>query len=187
MARPSAVEVERRQSLISELMVTGTTGIEEIRDEMALQGWFLDQADTTARALIEKDILSIKLEWQQSRLSNVNELLGRELAKIEKVEKEAWSEYYRSREDAEKFIDKTFNSQGEGPAPTQKIRQVEGRIANPKFLERICWCIERRIKLLGLDHVAVKKAKMTLQHEVDVSKLDDEELKNQLDRLLGSE
>lgn len=186
MARPTNIEVELRKNLISDCLVRGISSISDIRQSIAMEGLLLDREDSTANALISKDITEIKLEWQRSRLSNVEEALGAELAKIEKIERIAWEEYERSREEAEKRIKKTYTSTGGGTS-TQEIDERAKSIGNPKFLERVCWCIEKRIKLLGLEHVAVQKATLTLRNEVEATQLDDVELVARMDRLLENE
>jgi hypothetical protein len=78
-----------------------------------------------------------------------DQAITEELARIDQLEREAWGEWERSKTVREKS--KTTKAQRQkGDESTAQLER-EGRLGDPRYLERVAWCIERRIKLLGLD------------------------------------
>jgi hypothetical protein len=78
-----------------------------------------------------------------------------ELARIDRLEQIAWEAWDDSRKDAEKSYADTVrgrvNGKGKALPDLQKVSQSkEGRYGDPRFLERVSWCIEQRCKIIGV-------------------------------------
>jgi hypothetical protein len=122
---------------------------------------------------ISKDLAELRAEFhREQRMSRVDRI-ALELAKIDHLERTYWDAWERSlreqirtvtsREDVPLDLPKGANTgrtDGNGdPAPNTPVmltktrvqRRVDQSMGNPAFLAGIQWCVDRRVKLLGLD------------------------------------
>lgn len=112
------------------------------------------------------DLAAIREEWSKSALVDFNAARAKELAKIDRLEEVAWEAWERSCLDAEsKTIErdivqaypktkdgKTDYSGKPKPVVTginEKLTK-KGQVGDDRFLARVAWCIEMRVKLLCL-------------------------------------
>jgi hypothetical protein len=89
-----------------------------------------------------------------------NEAKARELAKIDKLEREYYAGWRRSCEDEETTrqatkgkVVKRKDEEGElvSERPAEVTRTRKGQAGDPRFLAGVERCIERRCKILGID------------------------------------
>jgi len=92
------------------------------------------------------DLQAVRREWRDSRIRDFDEAVNRELAKVDRLEREAWNAWQRSREPLEST---RVVSDGAGGKTAQKV--VRQRDGDPRFLEQVHKCIATRRALLGLD------------------------------------
>ena len=95
-------------------------------------------------ATVCRALEAVRKEWQASRIRDFDELISIELAKIDHLERVAWAAWERSIG----LKTKTRVSDDKGTETTTWIDA-----GDPRFLDRIGKCIERRCKLLGLEAV----------------------------------
>ena len=98
---------------------------------------------------IKADVDLILERWRETLLSDIDRLKSEELARINHLECEAWAAWERSKQDAERTLaEKRHATQG-----TTSVASVvkEGQCGDPRYLQRVEWCIEKRCKILGLD------------------------------------
>lgn len=109
------------------------------------------------------DLQAVTQEWIASAWAGFDELVARELAKINHLEAVAWQAWERSCRDQEttKVV-----LQGEDKKRSEKT--VRTQAGNSAFLNRICWCIEKRSRLLGLQATG-RTAKRTDDEPQDVN------------------
>ena len=123
--------------------------------DLYLKGWI--QADIAeeigmSQQTVSNDIKALQQDWLNSALVDFNEAKSQELAKIDRLEREYWQAWERSCEDAETVTEKARASRGaEKPDSVEKTKQAKGQAGDPRFLNGIQWCIERRCKILGID------------------------------------
>lgn len=98
-----------------------------------------------SQATISTDLKALQVEWLQSALLDFNEIKARELARIDKLEREYWTAWERSQEDAETVKQEAVE---DGKKKATKISK--GQSGNPTFLAGIQWCIEQRLKIFGI-------------------------------------
>lgn len=110
---------------------------------------------------ISNDILAIQKVWLRSSLRDFDDMRAEQLGKIDRLEREYWRGWERSCEDAETVVkkqkgtltkrkdEKTGKFVAERPAEQQQTSK--GQAGDPRFLAGVKDCIDRRIKLLGLD------------------------------------
>jgi len=98
------------------------------------------------QSTVSRDIKALQIEWQKSALVDINSKKAKELAKIDRLEREYWLAWERSCEDAEivrqEARDKKIN---------KVIKTAKGQAGDPRFLSGVERCIERRCKILGID------------------------------------
>jgi transposase len=115
-------------------------------------------------ATISKHLRVIRDEWLALALIDFNEYKAQQLAKIDHLEEEAWIAWHRSTEDAqstakkiEEAIRENREERGSGksgpimlPIKSSFETKRMGRNGDVRFLQQIAWCIEMRLKLMGL-------------------------------------
>lgn len=123
--------------------------------DLYLKGWLqVDIADDVGlhQSMVSRDLKAIQKQWINSTLVDFNEVRAREVAKIDQLEREHWMAWERSCLDAETTTEKGKAKQGQTkPESVEKTIQRKGQVGDPRFLAGIQWCIDRRIKLFGLD------------------------------------
>ena len=123
--------------------------------DLYLKGWIqADIADELGvnQSTVSRDIKALQKDWLESALVDFNEAKSQELAKIDRLEREYWQAWERSCEDAETVTEKARASRGaEKPDSIEKTKQAKGQAGDPRFLNGVQWCIERRCKILGID------------------------------------
>jgi hypothetical protein len=140
--RRDAAQVARDRKRIADLYLKGWLQV-DIADEIGV--------DTST---VSRDLKAIRGEWLQSTLMDFNEARAQELAKIDNLELTYWQAWQRSTENKEVESTKVIES-GKGedrkPERLEAATRSEGQAGDPRFLQGVQWCIERRCKLLGLD------------------------------------
>lgn len=127
------------------------------RDRRRIAGLYLEgklQADIAevvgiSQSTVSNDLRAIQREWLESSLVDFNEAKAREIAKIDKLEREYWAAWRRSCEDAE--IETSKSAVAGDKKRAEATKTTKGQSGDPRFLSGVQWCIERRCKLLGID------------------------------------
>jgi hypothetical protein len=122
-----------RRCKVSELVLRGVTNQFDICQQLGM--------DSGQRSTISRDLAAIKEQWRKSAVRDFDEAKGRELDKLDLVEKEAWLAWERSKEEGSRK-----RTTGDGEETTK-----EKRDGNPSFLEAVLKCIAKRCAILGLD------------------------------------
>lgn len=133
-----------------------------------LQVEIAERLDLTQQQ-ISYDLKIIRKQWLDSSIRDFDELRSQELAKIDNLELEYWEAWQRSLEPKKMESYKTVgdgtqdNTGREKIVKGEAVAKEETRDGDPRFLQGVQWCIERRCKLLGFDEAA--KVDMTLSGE----------------------
>jgi len=144
--------------------------IEKDREQIArwsLRGWSLRKIArelNLSKSQIEYDIKAIKNQWHKDTAIAIDEHKEKVLAELAEVRNEAWLAWERSQNDfktqtatlqskTKKKIDPVTGEEKEEtkPVPINQVIHTENRFGDPRFLDQVNKCIERRCKLLGLD------------------------------------
>jgi len=97
-------------------------------------------------AQVYRDLRILQDNWMASQLMNINQAKAEQLAKLDLLELEAWQAWDRSK------IDKSGKSVEKSGEDEKRVKAwSEGRLPDPRYLQVIQHCIERRCKILGLD------------------------------------
>lgn len=103
---------------------------------------------------ISQDLRVIRAHWLASAIRDFDAAKAQELAKIDEVERAAWSAWERSTQDKEVSIqetDGTLDEKTKKPKMKKVSLRREGQAGAPAFLNTVLTCIERRCAILGLD------------------------------------
>ena len=122
--------------------------------DLYLQGWpQVDIAREIRRspATVSRDIKALQKDWLNSALVDFNEAKARELAKVDRLEREYWDAWERSKQDAEVITTKGKGKHKNKPEQLERTHKREGQVGDSRFLSGIQWCIEQRCKILGLE------------------------------------
>lgn len=105
-----------------------------------------------AQSQVCYDLKIIRQRWLDSQVRDFDEARAVELAKIDAVEVQFWVGWERSLRDKEI---KQKKSKTGVAASEEEGTTVHGQAGDPRFLDGVMKCIQKRCELLGLD--AAKK------------------------------
>lgn len=126
-----------------------------------------------SQGTVSRDIKFLQDFWLKSSLIDFDEAKSKELAKVDRLEREYWDAWERSCEDAESTTEKEIELD-DRTIRKEATQTAKGQAGDPRFLAGVQWCIEKRCKILGLD-APIKKD--VLNKELDLTKLTDEQLR----------
>lgn len=163
----SKIQVERDRVEIARLYMRG-----EMQADIAGKLGLTQQQ-------ISYDLKVIHQRWLSSSLINYNEAKAQELAKIDHLERTYWESWERSLEQFTsktlKLNRSAVRDKDEGALALKAAEQVAGslldeaiedeaiqdeilltiktedRVGDPRFLDGVQWCINKRCQILGLD------------------------------------
>jgi hypothetical protein len=126
------------------------------------------------RETIAEDLAAIREMWLESTIHDFNERMSIELAKIENIEQIAWQKFWESCERQEKVTVETGAGRM-GPINSTKTESVDKPVGDPRWLQQVSWCIDRRCKIFGFDapdkHVTVSLEMVKLYAQVDLDRV----------------
>lgn len=111
-----------------------------------------------AKDTVMGDLEELRKEWLAMALVDFDEKRANEIAKIDHLEEQAWLAWGRSCEDAETRRHKKEKALRAGkkgqPAKMKVVGESQentkkGQAGDVRFLERVAWCIDTRLRLIG--------------------------------------
>lgn len=100
------------------------------------------------QAQISYDLKAVREMWLASSVRAFDAAKAQELAKIDEAERAYWQGWQRSLEPREVSV--TEQTQGDTTSRKASVRR-EGQAGDPRFLDGVLKCIERRCGILGLE------------------------------------
>jgi hypothetical protein len=125
-----------------------------------------------SRPQVQYDLAQLQRAWRKSGIRSFDDQKAEQLAKIDELERTYWDAWEASRKDRE-IATQRQRANGDKEIMLRK----EGQAGDPRFLDGVMSCIERRCKLLGLD--APTRQTITLTRE-QVDALDRETIASEL-------
>ena len=98
---------------------------------------------------ISLDLKELRKRWRASAVRDFDESIAIELAKIELIEKELWEQWEKSK--LPRHTKRNESGRSEKGAIAKKVTIEQNQCGDPRFLEGVMRCVERRCALLGLD------------------------------------
>lgn len=136
MAAPKRTRFEREKDLerIAALYLRGRTQ-SEIAEEFGL-----------TQQTIARDLATVQARWREAALFDVDEAKRRELLKLDELERRYWQAFEDSCR-----MERRTQAQRVAGVGTLSLVEEKTSSGDPRFLQGIERCIDRRCKLLGLD------------------------------------
>lgn len=104
-----------------------------------------------SKSTVQRTLRELQAEWQARAAAATDEVKARELAKLDQLERETWSEWHRSKEDwVKKSVKKGGDVAGVKSSPETKV-DTGGQCGDPRYLNVLLGIQERRAKLLGIE------------------------------------
>lgn len=121
----------------------------------------------TNPATVADDLKAIREVWKERYTRQYGERLDEELAKIDLIEQEAWKAWEKSSQDEIYLTHRIemvpqFEKPEKGTGTKGKIKKAplvtlkevkdekrKAQVGNPAFLDKVAWCIETRLKVMG--------------------------------------
>ena len=125
------------------------------------------------QATVSTDLKALQKQWQANALQSIDKIKAKELAAIDRLEREYWDSWLSSQQPKE-----TTTSEQSSGGMAQRIKaaiRTERRDGDPRYLEGIRWCINKRCEIMGLN-AAIKQLNLTR----DVSAMSDAEIEDAL-------
>lgn len=122
--------------------------------DLYLQGWIqaaIAEVVGVDQTTVSRDLKALQEEWQAASIRNIDAAKAQELAKVDRLEREYWDAWERSKKNAETETTERIEDDKAGTARLKAQVRKEGQVGDPRFLNGVQWCIERRCKILGID------------------------------------
>lgn len=101
---------------------------------------------------ISRDLQTIQQLWIEKSIQAIDQKKAEELAKIDRLERVYWESWERSILSFKSKIVKGKKSKaGQGAEDIEQTLKEEERVGDPRYLAGVQWCIEKRMKIFGLE------------------------------------
>lgn len=138
--RQKNIEIAERRQKVAHLYLRGLTQI-AISFEVGV-----------TQAQVSRDLTTIQQWWKDKAIEDTEKRKAVELAKIDELEREYWEAWKRSLEG---FKSKTVKGKksktGTDAEDIVQTLKEEERNGDPRFLDGVMSCIEKRLKIFGLE------------------------------------
>lgn len=128
-----------RRTKVAALALRGITNQFDICERLGM--------DRSQNSTISRDLKAIREEWKQSAVRDFDEAKGKELARLDAVEREAWEAWERSK--VQRETTRTKRRTGDTLSDEAELKK-ESRDGDPRFLAMVIDCVDKRCELLGL-------------------------------------
>lgn len=109
---------------------------------------------TSGHVTILNDRRAIMEDWKRLAADDIDEVKAVQLAKLDKMEEELWKAWEKSKHDAVMIFQsgkKKRNPKGKMTVDSEDAsEQRKGQYGDPRIMERICWCWDRKCELFGI-------------------------------------
>ena len=109
---------------------------------------------------VQRYLKLLQQEWRRERINNINEAKQRELEKIDLLEREYYAAWMRSQRMAVKHVDRTGTigtTKGDSLVDEHTVTK-EKQVGDPRYLQGIQWCIDKRSEILGINSATRQEA-----------------------------
>jgi predicted transcriptional regulator len=97
---------------------------------------------------VSLDLKAIRAEWRRVMVAEFDRIRSEQLGKIDACEAAAWEGWERSLRDAERTLTRKTQDAAGGET-IEASRTVAGQAGDPRFLQVVDSCIDRRLRLIG--------------------------------------
>ena len=100
---------------------------------------------------VKRYLKDMRETWQKSALMDFDEAKKRELAKIDRLEEEYWVSWKHSLGESEDNKNSVDFEQIDRFIKEKNKTGKSGSEGNPRYLQGIQWCINKRCEILGIN------------------------------------
>jgi len=182
--RRTPEQIERDKGVISNLMLKSYPTREMARHLSQVTN---KDGYTVSHMTIHKHVKEILAEWKEQRKDLINNLIERELGKLDVIEFEAWQAWEASKNG--KSRTKVVGGQikngtiiNSDPGSAERI--IENTNGDPRYFAVILQCMDKRRELLG--YGAAKKVEHSGSVTIGVANLDESEMRKEKERMLSN-
>lgn len=136
----SPLETSKHLHNVSELYLKG------------LKQWEIARETGISAASVSRCLQLVQAEWRTARIDNINEIKMREVQRIDVLEREYWDAWKKSQQD--KIITKSRSGTIGLNGINENSETIEGQVGDPRFLQGIQWCVDKRCEILGINNTA---------------------------------
>ena len=136
-----------------------------------------------SRSVVGKDLAAIRKKWQEQSIRNMDEVMTKELERIDLIERAAWDGWLRSVNDKRSLTTRIVTKYEEDGTeslnpPIETTTKVEPQSGDHSFLSTAHKCVEQRRKMLGIDAPVKSEVTSNINYaEMSAQELDEEEKK----------
>ena len=136
-----------------------------------------------SRQTIRKDIILLHARWIESQLVDFDTAKAKELIKIDKLENEYWFAWNKSLQMSEEIYSEKIEDKLAGGKTTgysrEKVKKKQvTTYGDPRYLQGVQWCIDKRCKIFGLD--APKQVDIKWRDEAKMAGIDPDKIESDL-------
>jgi hypothetical protein len=141
MPRGTAEEltIESRRCQLAELFLRGFKRQAELAQRLGVN-----------RSTVSRDLKVLNVRWKEAAVRDLDAAKGQELDRLDQLEREYWQAWQQSQGPHEVTTTEQTTG-GDGERVRAAIRKEEQH-GDPRYLEGVRWCIQKRCDLLGLDN-----------------------------------
>lgn len=147
---------------------------------------------TLSKSTIGNDVKKILEEWRNERLEIIDQMIDVDLLELRHIKRECWESWEKSKT---KESHKYKYKRKPGGGVSEKILEestVEKTAGDPRYIEKILTCMEKRQTLLGyaapkrVEHSGKIDSNVTSTAAVGLVQMNNEEMEKEAQRLLNS-
>lgn len=125
-----------------------------------LKQWEISKELKISPASVSRAVILLQHEWRTERIENINELKVRELERVDVLERSYWEAWVSSKKD--KVRKNTRSISGPLGTTEEEGETKECQYGDPRFLQGIQWCIDKRCEILGIDNASKNESTSVL-------------------------
>ena len=138
-AKRDETAIIKRRSEVARLYLAGVDQV-AIAERLAVD-----------QSTVSRDLAALRKEWSASATADIGDHIAEALARLDALERAAWQAWERSGGKRQTVREKKGGPGTGKDTPVEVTTTTEVLTGDPRYLERVHSCIERRCRLLGLD------------------------------------
>lgn len=152
---PSKLKRERNKELAVKFYLEGNTL------DATAQKVNQETGQTISYATVSRYLDEALAQWKTEKLKLVDNHKDFELARINKLEVEAWSAWFASKGGVNVTSEKEKGPKEGTITLLEKGKSKKETFGDARYLDLVKWCIEQRCKILGVEAPAVVEVNQT--------------------------
>ena len=128
-----------------------------------------------SQSQVSRDLKELSKQWQQSALIDIDEIKGRELARLNLAEVNLWKSWKRSCQ--VRIKKRHSESTGKDGQKIENSTEKSQMVGDPRIMQEILRCIQMRCRILGLESAQ--------KFDIDLNRLTNEQLDQIIEEIVN--